>query len=1157
MASGINRITRTAGAIATALLALSGQTPTALAARTEPMIAPDGTHYADLIIQQAADYDDFYNGVLGMPLSTGEISSAELAGVNLGFNYFWDMIGDSFKAQKPVQILVSTENASSANASAFSPSHQSITELAAAWSGDENVSDIAAGLCITHLPSDFPWYTGPLTVLPDQGANMHLSSTIVHELTHAFGLGFNANTDNSGKFWCSAAENSAFAYRLHDAYKKNLGNLLNNAPDGIVDIVELDLSGGTDSQSHNDDVFHAYKYPIYSGIYFSGKHVAEVLNGAEIAWPTDVSGYYTDLSDELKAVAGLPVNGFEDNGYGSLYLDASHIELQNSLLSHQWFRNWAVPMEAELALLQDLGLEFDRKRYFGYSVYGSNLAIDNEQGYWDRSEDGSGWLEGKASHQAWGVGLHIYGSNNKLTQSADLLSDGSCGIGARIDGSQNDVTVASDTTIQADGDGGKGMLFSWGKNHSLTVEKGAKITADGANGIALAFDFGSNTLGDGYAYVGSYTSVEYDPYAQEWFQKIYVPDELKGPLASSVKVAGRLSGKLASIYISPNAYVKNIVIESGAEISGDIISLWDPDKSIYGTPHYGYEANESLVTTLTFGESDQIPSLQSSNSETPATEFNDDIVSNGSIAMRVASGELKMNGTATVSNVTIESGATLSGGAYNLIARDDAANSGCLVNNGSLVSTADNPVVIAGDYEQKSGASLTLSVSGGRFVPLAVTGSANFANTATVLASPVGGWHSDGWVTVDASSPLTTAAGGNPTSVNVAWSTSAELPSSPTLKITQSEQGYFVERAEHAYSQHVASDAADIGLIFDASASTLLSSAAQDFFAKLDWSDAGGSRINKAAHALDGKGVVDGIAAVLMLNRMAQDILSADSGAAVADGSFVWASPIGARAEILSASAVNFNAAGAAGGWVSRFQGSTVSVSIAAMDVNGDGENLTDLDARGLWVSGTLRQDLLNSNAFWEGILNLGYIEADETRCIAFDDYREPIKAAANFWTFGALIKAGVSLAVADSISLEPFAQLSGSMIYSPSYDESSGGVSALSVESETYRSLEAGIGVALQRSVSSGSLFWRMHASYGRELLSDAGTMTASFVNSDLKGSFDRTVDWDSRNRLRAGLTVGIENESGMSVRGRIEGCRESADTRALAGSVEVQWRF
>ena len=160
MASGINRITRTAGAIATALLALSGQTPTALAARTEPMIAPDGTHYADLIIQQAADYDDFYNGVLGMPLSTGEISSAELAGVNLGFNYFWDMIGDSFKAQKPVQILVSTENASSANASAFSPSHQSITELAAAWSGDENVSDIAAGLkkisaiCSTMPPTE-------------------------------------------------------------------------------------------------------------------------------------------------------------------------------------------------------------------------------------------------------------------------------------------------------------------------------------------------------------------------------------------------------------------------------------------------------------------------------------------------------------------------------------------------------------------------------------------------------------------------------------------------------------------------------------------------------------------------------------------------------------------------------------------------------------------------------------------------------------------------------------------------------------------------------------------------------------------------------------------------------------------------------------------
>ena len=130
---------------------------------------------------------------------------------------------------------------------------------------------------------------------------------------------------------------------------------------------------------------------------------------------------------------------------------------------------------------RNLGFDFDRKRFFGSSIYDDNLRLINDQGYWARSEDGSHWLYGVASDQTWGIG-------------------------ARIEGVGNNLTIASGTQIEANGYAGKGLLFSWGKNHHLTIEEDASVTAAGEGGIAVAFDFGSNELGDWYGYYGSYIS---------------------------------------------------------------------------------------------------------------------------------------------------------------------------------------------------------------------------------------------------------------------------------------------------------------------------------------------------------------------------------------------------------------------------------------------------------------------------------------------------------------------------------------------------------------------------------------------------------------------------------------------------------------------------
>ena len=79
--------------------------------------------------------------------------------------------------------------------------------------------------------------------------------------------------------------------------------------------------------------------------------------------------------------------------------------------------------------------------------------------------------------------------------------------------------------------------------------------------------------------------------------------------------------------------------------------------------------------------------------------------------MNVSGIILKFNGAATVLGVSVEPGATLVGGYFNLSEKENVADSGSLKNSGTVVSTVKSPVVISGNYHQSSSASLTLSVS--------------------------------------------------------------------------------------------------------------------------------------------------------------------------------------------------------------------------------------------------------------------------------------------------------------------------------------------------------------------------------------------------------------------------------------------------------------
>ena len=444
------------------------------------------------------------------------------------------------------------------------------------------------------------------------------------------------------------------------------------------------------------------------GAYFTGAHVQEVLNGATIAWP-DAN------ANSPKPVPGLPINGYESED--DEYPELSHIELQNSMMSHQSYRNWCTYMEAEIALLQDLGYTIDRSKYFGKSIYNSGT----EDKYFSYTNNTS-----FDSTQMHGIGLHVYGSYVDVTQAADIKADGDYGIGIRVDGVGNKVTV--DSNVSANGEGGNGLLVAYGKNHNITLNAGKTIEATGKDGVAARFDFGSNELSDEAEYRGSYIRVELNS-SGDWVeirdQVAALSDEstgllpdINGELVTNFNVSGTLKGEKAAIYISPNALLKNINITNGADIQGDIVSEWNPNAIIYQNKDEEGDIigdvlkpavnRDAALTELRFGvKLKDDGTLNGSDSNYNMT-YNSNIKGENSINMHVMGGNLEYNGTAEVLGVIIEgdntlqtSGATLSGkGSYILTANENGTR-GTFVNNGTFdLGDGITTINIKGNYVQ-------------------------------------------------------------------------------------------------------------------------------------------------------------------------------------------------------------------------------------------------------------------------------------------------------------------------------------------------------------------------------------------------------------------------------------------------------------------------
>ena len=430
------------------------------------------------------------------------------------------------------------------------------------------------------LHKDYPgWnhYAGP-TVLY-QAEKPDLYSTMAHEIYHAMGLITNAGQHIKGdeSYYFSKDSNSKIS--IWDSGLRVYQAPIDTTPFDSSKILAADKGMSVKIDKDGSETFDIVNYSPY----FTGKNTLQVLTGnnstdeeylQELIYNNggmkNYSEYYDPednpaWSNKVPLVLGLPVHVIEDGKP-----ELSHIELRNSFMSHQPYQNWSILMEAELAVLKDLGYTNVQLRdFFGKSYYLNNIADTFSTGY----GEWNGLNYSGYSQIANGIGLHIYGNNNNITQNNNTLSDGKYTIGTRIDGVNNTYTL-NNSIIDVRGGESIGVAVTWGKGHTVNIDNSSSVHALGKDSIGVSFDFGKNVCGGLGDDRGSYSSYEL------FSKKNTTPDvETQGALVDNFNVDGKVFGDKAAIYISENALVNNININNNAEIHGDIISQWNSVKS--------------------------------------------------------------------------------------------------------------------------------------------------------------------------------------------------------------------------------------------------------------------------------------------------------------------------------------------------------------------------------------------------------------------------------------------------------------------------------------------------------------------------------------------------------------------------------------------------
>lgn len=1098
------------GLLASAIPPLPLQTVTVQASELRIVPRPDGSPlFALHFFDKGERYGDYENSY--MPgYSPWQLSSAQKDAVTRAAALWAEVLGPGSRNTAPIPIAVGTyliENADASSDPAGDPDSGAYSFPTGVQDAiiNGNAPDSPGIIRVGKLNFDIQENLSPLPTV----SGFNLVATLYHEIGHALGVLSYAPALNSEYL-------SIWDTHLRDQY----GTWLRP---GVTIAAEGEGTPGTD---------FIVGEGALSGVTFQGAHVAEVMGDG----------------------AGLPVNGYEGDEP-----ELSHIELEHSLMSHQDYRNYTTFMEAELAALQDMGYAIDRRNFFGFSVYGDGGTIINHNGYFARNAAGDAYLTGQANTATLGVGLHIYGKNNDVTQAADLLADGVAGTGIRVDGSGNILRIASGVRVSANGPGGTGLLVAYGKEQNII--SGGNIEANGAGGVAVRFDFGHNLLGDATEYRGSWiwtADGRQQSIAHGNVDHSGLPLNLDGALVSTFDVSGSLSGSAAAIYISENALVENINILSGASITGDIISDWDPENPAIQYPG----SPDDLHTSLTFGLAPQADGSADAN---PDAAF--DMTLNGgvygadSIDMALSAGRLTVTGPLNVHSLTNDGYLALGGMMPSGAAADVAAT---FVNGPD--ATLETGVMADGSVLGiKAGTAILDGVWSLRPLPDFYASNAVINPQAPVEASTVNGGFSSVSLTANESPTLD-------------FSLRAPDPSRPQL---------YVSRAADAYSRYAANTGAAslgraLGNIADVAQGDM-----RHMLAALDWSPRDGSAVRRALDQL-GPEAYDASARaslgqqaefnVLLLRRMlagerarqAAQTAAAEQDTSSADQWQAWATPYGGASWQGShggASGWNSAGIGLLAGMERSFDsglnlGFHLALAARRTTINDAHDATADTQSALAGVQGLLAPEQ------WDGLYltaqaRLGMEQGEMDRSVNIGEtYFRHNESRWTGLTGSALLGGGKDWFwnfESGSLSAGPLGWLEYAFLRRPGFSERDGQASRLRVDDSLYDSLLLSLGahVGWDVALENGSaLGLDILAAWRHELLDGTFRTTAAFREYSGQ-SFDSATDLAGRDALLLQGSLRLHHTSNFFTQVDAGGEFFRTEATAVNAGLSFGWEF